>query len=85
MAFIYPITTNTKNFPTYYELQNTKKVKYFVLCEHIRSIDFNSHKLSFVEKIKEELEEFIDIKKWHCRNIEFQKKLFQMLMNVTIV
>jgi len=62
MAIICPITTNTKTFPTHYELLNTKKVKGSVLCEHIRSIDFNARKLSFVEKIKEnELEEIIDI------------------------
>lgn len=62
MAIICPITTNTKRFPTHYELLNTQKVKGAVLCEHMRSIDFNARKLSFVEKIKkEELEEIIDI------------------------
>ena len=62
MAIICPITTNTKKFPTHYELQDTKKVKGSVLCEHIRSIDFNARNLSFVEKIKEaELEEILDI------------------------
>lgn len=62
MVIICPITTNTKKFPTHYELENTLKVKGAVLCEHIRSIDFNACKLSFVEKInKEELEEILDI------------------------
>lgn len=62
MAVICPITTNTKKFPTHYELLKTKKIKGAVLCEHIRSIDFNARNLSFVEKIKEEeLEEIIDI------------------------
>lgn len=62
MAIICPITTNTKKFSTHYELLETKKVKGSVLCEHIRSIDFNARKLSFVEKIKNnELEEVIDI------------------------
>lgn len=62
MAIICPITTNTKKFPTHYELVNTKKVKGAVLCEHIRSIDFKARKLALVEKIKkEELEEIIDI------------------------
>ena len=54
MAIICPITTNTKKFPTHYELETTKKVKGSVLCEHIRSIDFNARKLSFVEKVKED-------------------------------
>lgn len=62
MAVICPITTNTKKFPTHYELLNTKKIKGSVLCEHVRSIDFSARKLSYVEKIKkEELEEIIDI------------------------
>lgn len=62
LAVLCPITTNTKNFPTHYELLNTKRIKGSVLCEHIRSVDFKTRKLSFVEKIKrEELEEIIDI------------------------
>ena len=62
MAIICPITTNTKKFPTHYELLNAKKVKGSVLCEHVRSIDFNARRLSFVERVKkEELDEIIDI------------------------
>jgi len=62
MAIICPITTNTKKFPTHYELLNTKKVKGAVLCEHIRSIDFSARKLSFVEKLpQKELKNLIDI------------------------
>ena len=62
MAIICPITTNTKKFPTHYELLNTKKVKGAVLCEHIRSIDFSTRKLSFVEKLpQKELKNLIDI------------------------
>lgn len=62
MAIICPITTNTKKFPTHYELLSTKKIKGSVLCEHIRSIDFNARKLSFVEKIEQdEFEEIIDV------------------------
>jgi len=62
MAVICPITTNNKKFPTHYELEKTKKIKGFVLCEHVRSIDFNAQKLSFVEKVnKNELDEIIDI------------------------
>ena len=62
MAIICPITTNTIKFPTHDELKNTKKVRGSILCEHIRSIDFNARKLSLVEKINEdELYEVIDI------------------------
>lgn len=62
LAVICPITTNTKKFPTHYELIETKRIKGSVLCEHIRSVDFKARKLSFVEKLKmKELEEIIDI------------------------
>lgn len=60
LVVLCPITSNTKKFPTHYELVNTKKVKGSVLCEHIRN--FKIRNLSFVEKIKEEeLEKIIDI------------------------
>ena len=62
LAVICPITTNTKKFPTHYELIETKKIKGSVLCEHIRCVDFKARQLSFVEKLKiKELEEIIDI------------------------
>ena len=62
MAILCPITSNTKEFATHFELTTTKKVKGSVLCEYIRSVDYNARKLSFVEKVsKEELEEIIDI------------------------
>ena len=50
MVFVCPITSNDKEFPTHYLLENTKKIKGSVLCEHIRSIDYEKRKLSFVEK-----------------------------------
>ena len=52
LVVLCPISTNTKKLFTHYELSNTKKVKGSVLCEHIRSIDFSTIKLSFVEKVK---------------------------------
>lgn len=59
MVILCPITTNTKIFPTHYNLLNTTKVKGSVLCEHIRSIDYNAHKLSFVERVNND--EFLEI------------------------
>lgn len=54
MVIVCPITTNTKNFPTHYLLNNTKKIKGSVLCEHLRSIDYNARNVTFVEKCKED-------------------------------
>lgn len=53
MAILLPITSNEKYFPTHYLLENTKKVKGSVLCEHVRSIDYEIRNLKFVEKTNE--------------------------------
>ena len=50
MAVMCPITSNTKDFPTHYVLEDTKKIKGAVLCEHIRSIDYETRNIIFVEK-----------------------------------
>ncbi|MBP3799681.1 MAG: type II toxin-antitoxin system PemK/MazF family toxin [Bacilli bacterium] len=50
MAVMCPITSNTKDFPTHYVLEDTKKIKGSVLCEHIRSIDYENRNIKFVEK-----------------------------------
>ena len=50
MVIVLPISSNTKMFPTHYILRNTNKVKGAVLCEHIRSIDYEDRKIKFVEK-----------------------------------
>ena len=50
MVMVCPITSNDKYFPTHYKLEDSKRVYGSVLCEHIRSIDYESRKLSFIEK-----------------------------------
>ena len=54
MVIVCPITSNDKVFPTHYNLKNSKKVKGSVLCEHIRSIDYEIRKLKYVEKTNNE-------------------------------
>ena len=51
MVMVCPITSNEKEFPTHYKLEDTKKVHVAVLCEHIRSIDYEIRNLNFVEKL----------------------------------
>ena len=51
MVIVCPITSNTKEFPTHYLLKETKQVTGSVLCEHIRSIDYEDRKVKFVEKM----------------------------------
>ena len=50
MVLVCPITSNEKEFPTHYLLKYSKKVKGSVLCEHIRSIDYEVRNLKYVEK-----------------------------------
>ena len=54
MAIVCPITSNEKEFPTHYLLKNTKKIHGSVLCEHIRSIDYEIRTLKFIEKCNSE-------------------------------
>lgn len=54
MVIVCPITSNEKDFPTHYLLSNTKKVHGSVLCEHIRSIDYEIRNLKFVEKCNDD-------------------------------
>ena len=51
IVMVCPITSNEKEFPTHYKLEDTKKVHGAVLCEHIRSIDYEIRNLNFVEKL----------------------------------
>lgn len=53
MIIVCPITSNQKEFPTHYNLEDTKKIKGSVLCEYIRSIDYESRNVKFVEKLSE--------------------------------
>ena len=53
MVILCPITSNTKDFPTHYKLEDTKKIVGAVLCEHIRSMDYETRKIRFVEEASE--------------------------------
>lgn len=51
MVILCPITSNNKEFPTHYQLEDTEKVHGSVLCEHVRSIDYEIRNLKFVETL----------------------------------
>ena len=53
MVILCPITSNDKEFPTHYKLEDTKKVHGSVLCEHVRSVDYEIRNLKFVEKLSD--------------------------------
>lgn len=54
MIMLCPITSNDKDFPTHYLLHDSKKIKGSVLCEHIRSIDYEIRNVKYVEKASDE-------------------------------
>ena len=53
MVIICPISSNKKEFPTHYILEDSKKIEGSVLCEHTRSIDYETRNLKFIEKASE--------------------------------
>ena len=70
MAIACPITSNDKDFPTHYILQDCEKVRAAVLCENIKSIDYEIRNLKLIEKIKEqELNNILNLVK-SCINKE---------------
>ncbi len=62
LALVLPITSNDKPFPFHLKLENTKKVKGFILCEHMKAIDFKTRKITYIEKISSnQMDEVLDI------------------------
>lgn len=53
MVILCSITSNEKEFPTHYKLEDTKNVHGSVLCEHVRSVDYEIRNLKFVEKLSD--------------------------------
>ena len=50
MIIVCPISSNIKEFPTHYRLEDSKQIDGSVFCEHIKSIDYEARNLKFVEK-----------------------------------
>ncbi|MBQ3469337.1 MAG: type II toxin-antitoxin system PemK/MazF family toxin [Bacilli bacterium] len=50
MVMACPITSNMKEFPTHYILEDSKKIKGSVLCEHVQSIDYRARDIQYIEK-----------------------------------
>lgn len=53
MAILCPITSNNKEFPTHYQLEDTKNIQGSVLCEHVKSVDYEIRNLKFIEKLSD--------------------------------
>jgi len=53
MIFVCPVTSNIKEFPTHYKLEDSVKIRGSVLCEQIKSIDYKARNVKFIEKLSE--------------------------------
>jgi len=54
LAFACPITNTDRNFPFHVKLNNLKTTG-FIMCEQMKSLDYNTRKISFVEKANSEV------------------------------
>ena len=59
MVMVCPVTSHNKDYPTHYCLEDTKNIKGSVLCEYIRSVDYEARNVKFVEKLSDN--DFISI------------------------
>ena len=57
LSLLCPISNSKKTFPLHVSLNNLNKTTGKVLCEHIRSIDYNAREIEYVEKISSEVME----------------------------
>jgi mRNA interferase MazF len=53
LAFICPITNKDRGYPFHVKLSELKTTG-FVMCEQMKSLDYNARNISFVEKIDED-------------------------------
>jgi mRNA interferase MazF len=53
LAFVCPITNTKRDFPFHIEV-NSKNISGYIMSEQLKSIDYNSRKIKFIEKSDEE-------------------------------
>ena len=53
LVYVCPITSNDKDFPTHYKLEDSKIIFGSVICEHMRSVDYETRNLKLIEKASE--------------------------------
>jgi mRNA interferase MazF len=56
LAFACPITNTDRGYPFHVKLENLKTPG-FVMCEQMKSLDYNARKISFFEKADDEVVE----------------------------
>lgn len=54
LAFACPITSTKRDFPFHIHT-SSDNIEGFIMCEQMKSIDYNSRKIKFVEKVDENI------------------------------
>ena len=52
---VCPITLKARPYPTRIPLDGSTKTKGFVICEHVKTVDYNVRKPKFIERIDESI------------------------------
>lgn len=61
LAYACPITNTKRDFPFHIKV-DSKNITGYIMVEQLKSIDYNSRKIKFIEKVKQEtLEEVLGI------------------------
>ena len=60
LAFACPITSTKRDFPFHVKIQS-QKISGFIMAEQLKSIDYNSRNIKFVEKVDKEILEEIEV------------------------
>ena len=55
LAIVCPITNTDNSFPLHVPLDSRTSTTGVVLCEHLRTLDLNSRKNKFVEKVPSDI------------------------------
>ena len=55
LAMVCPITNTDNHFPLHVPLDARTKTTGVVLCEHVRTLDLQSRKCRFVERVPEDI------------------------------
>ena len=55
LAIFCPITNQIKNYPLHVKLDERTKTTGEILCEHVKSLDYNARNIAFVETLPEDL------------------------------
>lgn len=55
LVIVCPITNTDNKFPLHIPLMGKTKTTGVILCEHIKTLDLNARKFSYVEKLPDDL------------------------------